>query len=1313
VLCAAAAFLVCVLTFASPLPFSWIIRLTQEDFQFKATSNPHLVEFLEHIPRLDAYRQNTRGLDELLYNSGANPHDWYSLPDVLSKNRDYVDLKALDGESLDFTSGIFLPHKGMALTDIIPFEVALPNHPSTPVCDSELGHSMGDYQHLTSVSTREELTMSAEVGLLEAAWWTGSDKTFSNEEMGTRVAVQLQENHTSWVLFNLAAMYWRIEGDYLQTIECLRRALHHSPTMHKDVALLQLGGVLLRTQQFADAQIVTEAALRISDTLYATNFVHGNILASQGNLARARDAYERAVTLQPDLGSAYRMLEAVTAKIKVLAVASRRQYEINLRKVSMVLSDDLTWDHFDYEASEDPCADAVCKENSECSNVDGKCHCNEGWLAIDGECLPDTECGGIECKSNSICRDGRCYCKIGYRVVDSVCVEDLCATVVCVDHAECHAEDGRCHCTDPYVLQGAECVEASCLDTNCRPDSVCRGGNCYCNVGFVPDNDVCVEEKGCSKSQCPAHATCNPTDGHCRCKTGYTADIHKNLCLRDGGESEEIASTADDVPPTSSGTAEPVKESVKVEAAAATPTPSASEQSVDDDDAAESTDGLSQVGPEVAAILRVSKSFCSKVTLTVAQNETENGTDWMHNICLYLPLPGSTEEQVVELVEKLVPKKKPTEKKKRKTPVCSAKDPLPRTHMLDHIPGMGSSATADWAKVIAPEVNAHTHLFQMINFLKRSAVFKGVSESLLLDEVGHRLALRLRKEPFNLRLLDLAVLWWRAWGDRREALECVRHYLHWAGETKSKATSGVDMSPYSFVHAANIFLHGRQMVDAEIFSELALATLKEDPLVIYLNSMVKAARGWLNSASLDLAKFLVDHPRHPPARDLLHAIRCTQLKQESGLENGAVTSDLPGGDVDFYGEAKELKARLEALRTLLSGKRMNEIAQGDQAAELWSELEQDEKRLEKLLEMQQLASKLKKDIEVLEDKKSAPVSSLELDTDSSKSSNAKRGRRVLAKKTSDEDDEVDESGQKVVVVEYPKSPSIPSLITAVAEMFSKKPDAPGPRKRLPFEHKEWPTTEDCKGVEEQHTRFMNTWMSVAAKNIDIRDHIDIDTEINTVSENYLPPICDSPVSAKPVHTLEHIEGIAKRATISMLPEHALREVIRRLNEPRGSGVFNPKVDETGSGAPPPLPIDEVGERTRLALEKNASNWVALNIAALYWRVEGNATQSIECLRRAFFHSGSGQKDVALVSIANVLHLSGHTVDAVTIMQMAIQVAPKMALNHFTLANILYMCGASSVQQAAFFYEATLRFQADFHPALVRLLQLRCKAKGIE
>ena len=36
-----------------------------------------------------------------------------------------------------------------------------------------------------------------------------------------------------------------------------------------------------------------------------------------------------------------------------------------------VLTPDLTWHDFDYEAAENPCADVLCKPHASCSNIDG------------------------------------------------------------------------------------------------------------------------------------------------------------------------------------------------------------------------------------------------------------------------------------------------------------------------------------------------------------------------------------------------------------------------------------------------------------------------------------------------------------------------------------------------------------------------------------------------------------------------------------------------------------------------------------------------------------------------------------------------------------------------------------------------------------------------------------------------------------------------------------------------------------------------------------------------------------------------------
>jgi len=48
------------------------------------------------------------------------------------------------------------------------------------------------------------------------------------EEVATRVKLALDSNPNSWVLSNLAALYWRIVGQGQLAIKCLKHALYFS-----------------------------------------------------------------------------------------------------------------------------------------------------------------------------------------------------------------------------------------------------------------------------------------------------------------------------------------------------------------------------------------------------------------------------------------------------------------------------------------------------------------------------------------------------------------------------------------------------------------------------------------------------------------------------------------------------------------------------------------------------------------------------------------------------------------------------------------------------------------------------------------------------------------------------------------------------------------------------------------------------------------------------------------------------------------------------------------------------------------------------
>lgn len=68
----------------------------------------------------------------------------------------------------------------------------------------------------------------------------------------------------SWVLCNLAAVYWRIVGNTAHAIECVRHALHHAPDSYRDVPLLNLANILYKLGRFDDAVTTMKDALSVN-----------------------------------------------------------------------------------------------------------------------------------------------------------------------------------------------------------------------------------------------------------------------------------------------------------------------------------------------------------------------------------------------------------------------------------------------------------------------------------------------------------------------------------------------------------------------------------------------------------------------------------------------------------------------------------------------------------------------------------------------------------------------------------------------------------------------------------------------------------------------------------------------------------------------------------------------------------------------------------------------------------------------------------------------------------------------------------------
>ncbi|XP_078586639.1 tetratricopeptide repeat protein 17-like isoform X4 [Branchiostoma floridae x Branchiostoma japonicum] len=228
----------------------------------------------------------------------------------------------------------------------------------------------------------------------------------------------------------------------------------------------------------------------------------------------------------------------------------------------------------------------------------------------------------------------------------------------------------------------------------------------------------------------------------------------------------------------------------------------------------------------------------------------------------------------------------------------------------------------------------------------------------------------------------------------------------------------------------------------------------------------------------------------------------------------------------------------------------------------------------------------------------------------------------------------------------------------------------------------WPTPDDCRGIKKIniHT-FTSTWLSVTAKDVNIHDHINFKSKL---SGPLVEPVCTADVVS--MHTLDHLDGVANRSSINYGPELGLKEVLQTV----GGDMQQ---------------AEEVGTRIAKALAKNQTSWILLSMAALYWRVEGNGDRAIDCLRQALHFSQHRMKDVALIGMANIFHRTGLWHDARVVAQMAVEIAPHLVVNHFTLANIYAAMG--DIDKALKYYEMTVIIQGEFAPAMERLRTLQC------
>lgn len=194
----------------------------------------------------------------------------------------------------------------------------------------------------------------------------------------------------------------------------------------------------------------------------------------------------------------------------------------------------------------------------------------------------------------------------------------------------------------------------------------------------------------------------------------------------------------------------------------------------------------------------------------------------------------------------------------------------------------------------------------------------------------------------------------------------------------------------------------------------------------------------------------------------------------------------------------------------------------------------------------------------------------------------------------------------------------------------------------------------------------------------------------------LEPVCPELPSSTSSAFLEELDKLPAYRFRHYLkfyhPEKALRDTLLNLY-----GRTNEK-------------IEQISERLHhsLARAQKESNylWALTTLAALYWRVKGDAIEAIKCLRHSIHNSSVEFRDVPLITLASIYHQSGFSNSALIVASKALEISPNSVVAiHWSIGNILASMGEYS--HAIDFYYSTLALQSNFQTAKERIWAIRC------
>ncbi|KAK6472728.1 tetratricopeptide repeat protein 17-like [Huso huso] len=319
-------FLSCVLAEPSAATTHWVVtedgKIQQQVDSPLNLKHPHdLVIFMRQETRVSYLKELEKQLvaqkihieDNEDRDTGLEQRHYKEDLDCIKAKVPLGDLDLYDGTYISLES------KDISPEDHVDHKSPLPLNLEKPNCTKvlELPYSIHAFQHLRGVQERVNLTtplLSQEDSIFSCM---SQRVGRSMEEMGHRIHEALHLNSSSWVLYNMAAFYWRMKNEPRQVVECAVRALHLSPRQHKDIALVNMANVLHRAHFSADAAILVHTALDITSDLLTSHYTLGNIYAMLGEYNHSVLCYDHALQAKPGFEQALKRKHAVLCQQKL------------------------------------------------------------------------------------------------------------------------------------------------------------------------------------------------------------------------------------------------------------------------------------------------------------------------------------------------------------------------------------------------------------------------------------------------------------------------------------------------------------------------------------------------------------------------------------------------------------------------------------------------------------------------------------------------------------------------------------------------------------------------------------------------------------------------------------------------------------------------------------------------------------------------------------------------------------------------------------------------------------------------------------